>query len=221
MRFAQMACARFVDGRALALAAIRHGSLSAIVPGGSAQPITRRLPRTTTCRSIAVRTAARYSPSRRRSHEVPLHILASPSALNYGRAARAERSEAAGHLLCSNDVLLLVSRFLGLSARRSAADSARTQEAESSSAVPLACAETGRAAVVSETQPFEFHMERIGSRFSCSMCAVYEGEVAVHTLRVKRPLGFCRVCLRRMRATLKAAEKALPPLPKRTRPSEE
>ena len=75
---------------------------------------------------------------------------------------------------------------------------------------------------MSEPKPFEFHVaaSHVGGEVCCSCCAVYRGEAFIAVDRVRRPLGFCRVCLRRMRATLKAAEKALPTLPRVPRPKE-
>ncbi len=58
----------------------------------------------------------------------------------------------------------------------------------------------------------------------CLACQVYRAEVVVLDPSTQPPdtdwtlLALCRVCLRRMRVTLKDAEKALPRLPKRVRP---
>ena len=66
-----------------------------------------------------------------------------------------------------------------------------------------------------ETQPFEFRIDPHDVT-KCGICFVYQSEVYA-----AGALHLCRTCLRRMRATLKAAEKALPPLPKRVRPDDE
>ena len=71
-----------------------------------------------------------------------------------------------------------------------------------------------------ETQPFEFQVLDLGEEKSCSVCFVYQPELEVLPSSTMFMLRLCRVCLRRMRATLKLAEKALPPLPKRVRPTE-
>ena len=77
-------------------------------------------------------------------------------------------------------------------------------------------------ATMSSTQPFEFHIspDSEGDKIGCSCCTVYRGEAFVVSDRLRQPFGFCRICLRRMRATLKAAEKALRlPDPTRSRGS--
>jgi len=69
--------------------------------------------------------------------------------------------------------------------------------------------------------PFEYHVRGKGDGQNveaCDACAVY-----VFDVRCSREGGYgflylCRACLRRLRATLKEAEKALPKLPKRVRP---
>jgi hypothetical protein len=77
---------------------------------------------------------------------------------------------------------------------------------------------------VSEAQPFTFVVLDDAASGECSGCLVYAPSIRVEYRRAVIDFNgtahYCRICLKRMRATLKAAEKALPPLPKRVRPTE-
>jgi len=70
-------------------------------------------------------------------------------------------------------------------------------------------------------QPFEYEVLARGRSEAtrCIGCWTYESELFVNIQ--PRSAGYlycCRSCLRRLRATLKEAEKELPKLPKRVRP---
>lgn len=71
------------------------------------------------------------------------------------------------------------------------------------------------------TRPFEHEQvdEFTNNAPLCGFCTVYRAAVVIGP--GDNLHWFCRDCLRRMRATLKAAEKALPPLPKQVVPREE
>jgi len=59
----------------------------------------------------------------------------------------------------------------------------------------------------------------------CRFCLIYRSDVTIDP-PVQDPwerafeLGLCRICLSRLRTTLKSAQKALPPLPKKVRPED-
>ena len=83
--------------------------------------------------------------------------------------------------------------------------------------------------LLSSIQAFPFTLPPHHVREACWFCRVYAGEVEV-PIRMwnedgdkleEENLALCRICLIRMRATLKAAEKALPKLPKVPRPKED
>lgn len=67
---------------------------------------------------------------------------------------------------------------------------------------------------MAEVQPFRFavHEQDVESP-ACDFCNVYVMDVTIDNMFI-----ICRICLRRLRATLKEAEKALPRLPKVERP---
>ena len=74
-----------------------------------------------------------------------------------------------------------------------------------------------------EVKPFAFEIVD-PKEFLCSgIGCAYGAEVRILPLRADLYAGmcYCRTCLRRMRATLKQAEKDLPQLPKVARPRAE
>lgn len=74
---------------------------------------------------------------------------------------------------------------------------------------------------MSETQPFKFSVQRDPTLWPCMLCRVYQAEVWFADVLEHPDFALCRICLRRLRKTLKEAEKALPPLPKVARPKED
>ena len=66
---------------------------------------------------------------------------------------------------------------------------------------------------MSSVQSFDFSLAVPGCN-PCSLCEVYSSDVEVTSPCNRFWFGLCRICLRRMRATLKEAEKALPATPK-------
>ena len=71
---------------------------------------------------------------------------------------------------------------------------------------------------MSSLLPFQTQLLDDSHSIPCSGCRVYQAAVGLKDFAY--PLTLCRVCLPRLRTTLKAAEKALPPLPKKVRPDD-
>lgn len=75
---------------------------------------------------------------------------------------------------------------------------------------------------MSEPQPFVYDIRPPETEVLCIACRVYSAELVVLGCSFDgQALALCRVCLRRLRATLKAGYKDLPPLPKRVHPGNE
>ena len=70
---------------------------------------------------------------------------------------------------------------------------------------------------MSDIKPFEYTLTK-DIKYPCKMCKIYEASIVI--ISPISYIGLCRICLKRMRASLKLVEKILPILPKRVIPKE-